>query len=220
MLQQERQNDFQEALRLVLDGYLRTVWFCMIGIVRDTSKLVSAGTIGVEIAIQSVVSDEKGNKTPQTINQLVDVPVCFIGGGNMLATFPIAAGDEALLIFADRCHDFWFAKGGVQRPAEPRIHSMSDGFAIVGPRSLARAITKLSTTTAQFRSVDGTTMVEIAGGGVVNIKAPGGLNITGDVNVTGKVTATKEGTFNSIPVSAHVHGGVQPGVSDTGTPIA
>jgi hypothetical protein len=83
----------------------------------------------------------------------------------------------------------------------------------------------LSNTTAQFRTVDSSTFVEIAGGGVVNIVAPGGLNIsgpvniTGDVNVTGEVTASEEGTFNSIPVSTHLHGGVQPGSGDTGVPV-
>jgi hypothetical protein len=225
MLQQERIDDHQEALRLAFNGLMRSVWCAMIGIVTDTSNFVQHGTVKVEIAIQAMVSDAKGEQTAQTIKPLVDVPVVFMGGGNMVATFPISVGDEALIIFADRGIDFWFARGGVQRPAETRAHSLSDGIAIVGPRSLARSLVNLSSTTAQFRTVDASTFVEIAGGGVVNIVAPGGLNIrgpvniTGDVNVTGEVTASEEGTFNSIQVSTHLHGGVQPGMGDTGVPI-
>ena len=225
MLQQERIDDHQEALRLAFNGLARSLWCAMIGIVTDTSNFVEHGTVKVEIAIQAMVSDAQGEQTAQTIKPLVDVPVVFMGGGNMVATFPISVGDEALIIFADRCIDFWFARGGVQRPAETRAHSLSDGIAIVGPRSLARSLVNLSNTTAQFRTVDCSTFVEIAGGGVVNIVAPGGLNIngpvniTGDVNVTGEVTASEEGTFNSIPVSTHLHGGVQPGSGDTGVPI-
>jgi hypothetical protein len=157
---------------------------------------------------------------------LIDVLVAFMGGGGMVATFPVSVGDEALVIFADRCIDNWFLRGGIQQPREPRAHSIADGIAFVGPRSLARSLVNLSTSTAQFRTIDASTFVEIAGGGVVNIVAPGGLNITGpmnvagDVSVTGTVEATEEGTFNSIPVSTHVHGGVQTGASDTGIPIA
>ena len=220
MLQLERINDHEEALRLAFNGLMRSVWCAMIGIVTDNSKFQQRGTVTVEIAIQAMVSDAEGNQTPQTIRPLVDVPVVFMGGGAMVSTFPISVGDEALVVFADRCIDYWFAKGGVQRPAEPRAHSLSDGIALVGPRSLACLIPNLSTSTAQFRSLDGSTYVEIASGGIVNIVAPEGLNITGDVNVTGTVTATKEGTFNSIPVSTHVHGGVQSGGSDTGAPVA
>jgi hypothetical protein len=225
MLQQERIDDHQEALRLAFNGLARSLWCAMIGIVTDTSNFVQRGTVKVEIAIQAMVSDAQGKQTSQTIKPLVDVPVVFMGGGNMVATFPISIGDEALIIFADRCIDFWFARGGVQRPAETRAHSLSDGIAIVGPRSLARSLVNLSNTTAQFRTVDSSTFVEIAGAGVINIVAPGGLNIsgpvniTGDVNVNGEVTATEEGTFKSIPVSTHLHGGVQPGSGDTGVPI-
>jgi hypothetical protein len=194
LLQQERIDDHQEALRLAFNGLARSLWCAMIGIVTDTSNFVEHGTVKVEIAIQAMVSDAQGVQTAQTIKPLVDVPVVFIGGGNMVATFPVSVGDEALIVFADRAIDFWFARGGVQRPAETRAHSLSDGIAIVGPRSLARSLVNLSNTSAQFRTI-------------------------GNVNVTGSVTASEEGTFDSIPVSTHLHGGVQTGAGDTGVPI-
>jgi hypothetical protein len=226
MLQQERINDHQEALRLAFDGLSRSIWSAMIGIVRDVTNYAARGTVTVELAIQAVVSDAEGNKTAQTLKPLVDVPVVFLGGGGMVATFPITTGDEALIIFADRCIDYWFAKGGVQRPAEPRAHDLSDAIALVGPRSLAKVIPNLSTTTAQFRSLDGSTYFEVASGGKANVVAPNGVSITGpvtidgNVSVTGSISSTAEGTFNGISVSQHLHGGVQSGGSNTGTPIA
>jgi hypothetical protein len=84
----------------------------------------------------------------------------------------------------------------------------------------------VSTTTAQFRTLDGTTYYELASGGIANIVAPGGINLTGPVNITGAVSvtgaisATEEGTFNGIPLSTHLHPGVAPGANNTGEPIA
>ncbi len=56
-------------------------------------------------------------------------------------------------------------------------------------------------------------------GHVVNIVAPGGVNINGNVSVTGTVTASAEVTANGgHTVSAHKHGGVQTGSGQTATP--
>jgi hypothetical protein len=234
MLQTERIDDNEEALRVALEGFAFGLWTAMVGIV---SQVNANGTVSVEPAIQANVSDSKGVVTQQNIALLVDVPVVYMGGGNMVATFPIAIGDEALVVFASRCIDAWFQSGGVQPQAEPRHHSMSDSFALVGPRSLARKLANVSTTTAQFRTVDGATYVEVAGSNIVNIVASGGVNITGPLNVngavsitgnaaitgditgTGKVTAQGEVTGNNIPLSQHLHTGVQSGGSNTGTPI-
>ncbi|EHF8259117.1 hypothetical protein B8Z58_005063, partial [Enterobacter roggenkampii] len=76
---------------------------------------------------------------------LVDVPVIFPRGGGCTLTFPVKAGDECLLIFADRCIDFWWQNGGVQKPVDMRMHDLSDAFAIVGPQSQAHKISGIST---------------------------------------------------------------------------
>lgn len=222
MQQQERINDLGEALRLALDGLARRINCAAIGIVQS----YDGKSVVVNLAIQAVITAPDGTQTLETINPLIDVPVVFMGGGSMVTTYPISEGDEALVVFADRCVDAWWQSGGIQKAAEPRVHSLSDGFAIVGPRSLARALPNVSMTTAQFRTLDGSTYFEVASGGQANIVAPNGVTVTGpltvdgNVTVTGAVSATQEGTFNGIPVSAHVHGGVQTGSGDTGAPIA
>jgi hypothetical protein len=85
----------------------------------------------------------------------VDVPVIFPRGGGCTLTFPVKAGDECLLIFADRCIDFWWQNGGVQKPVDLRMHDLSDAFAIVGPQSQAHKISGISTSAAQLRTDDG-----------------------------------------------------------------
>ncbi|MFP5276990.1 MAG: Gp138 family membrane-puncturing spike protein [Acidobacteriota bacterium] len=236
MNQQQRINDFQNALRIAFKTFALQLRCASPGIVRSFDA--SNGTATIVLAIQGAVFDANGNETQQAIRPLVDVPVVFLGGGNFVSTFPVQPGDEALVIFADRCIDSWFQSGGEQGEAEPRAHDLSDGIAIVGPRSLARLIPNLSTTTAQFRSLDGSTYFEVAANGEANVVAPSGVTITGPVtikgdlsvvgtmtgsanmSIDGEISATGEGTFAGIPVSTHVHGGVQTGGGNTGTPIA
>lgn len=53
-------------------------------------------------------------------------------GGGFALTFPVAAGDECLVVFADACIDSWWQSGGVQNQAEKRRHDLSDGIVIPG----------------------------------------------------------------------------------------
>lgn len=71
---------------------------------------------------------------------LLDVPVVFLGGGKGSLTFPVTKGDECLLLFNDRDIDNWFSSGQVAPVATPRLHSISDAFAIVGIRSLNKVL--------------------------------------------------------------------------------
>ena len=99
-------------------------------------------------------------------------------------TFPVKEGDECLLIFADRCIDFWWQSGGVQETVDPRQHDLSDAFAIVGPQSQAQKISGISTSAAQLRTDDGAAFVEVAAGHNITIKTPGQLTATAEGGTT------------------------------------
>lgn len=78
--------------------------------------------------------DSKGKYVPVQVPYpiLVDVPVICLAGGSGALTFPIAVGDQCLILFNDRDLDNWF-KGATSGPvATPRLHSFSDGIALVG----------------------------------------------------------------------------------------
>jgi len=205
----------------------------------------NAGAMTCELqpTIQCRVRAPDGTLSMVNLPLLLDCPVIFPSGGGFSLTFPIAKGDEGLAIFASRCIDGWWQSGGVgQAPTEIRMHDLSDGFYLPGCRSKPRALSGISGTTTQLRSDDGTTFVEVAGGGIVNVTAPTAINLnTPTVNIQGVINVLNEnsatepfivagniqvqgdvvagaGTSN-ISLLNHHHTGVQTGSGNTGGPV-
>lgn len=229
MDQRERLHDPDENMRAILDARQFEMWTAMPAIV-DSYDAVE-GTVACTIAllerVQQTTRDATSGKVDTAvrdiqITQLIHCPVVFPQGGGGVLTMPIAKGDEVLVVFASRCIDAWWQLGKAttdpnviaQPQVEFRMHDLSDGFVIPGPRSQARRITGVSTTTVQLRSVDGTTFVELdPTGQIVNITAPGGVTINGvHIAGDGTVTGPKEATFNGHSVGGHVHTDPQGGV--------
>lgn len=217
MDQRERNTDMDEVIRTAMDALRASLWTAMPCLVEeyDDTKLTMTCQPTIKVSLRN--SDGTFSWVPPPL--LRDVPVVFPSGGGYAITWPLNQGDEVLVVFASRCIDGWWANGGVQLPSELRFNDLSDGFALPGPRSVPRSLAGVSATSLQIRSDDGNAYLELSPGGVVNIKAPGGVNIEGDVVITGTAVASGEGTFNSIPVSTHLHGGVSVGGSNTGVPI-
>lgn len=146
-----------------------------------------------------------------------DIPVVFPRGGGCTLTFPVKAGDECLVIFSDRCIDFWWQNGETQNTSRARSHSFSDAFVIPGPQSQAKKISNISTSAAQLRTDDGAAFVEVDAGGAVTITSPQ-ITLNGPVQVNGAITSTGDQTANGISQINHTHGGVESGGSNTGKP--
>ena len=225
----ERYSSPEVTLRALLDGMRNALWTALPGSVVsfDADKV----TVVVQPAIGGTVIQPDGSRKAVNLPVITDIPVCFPRGGGCTLTFPIAAGDECLIVFASRAIDAWAQSGGVQPPSDARRHDLSDAFAIVGPQSQANKISNISTSKTQLRSDDGATYVELdATGQIVNITAPGGMTIdaptvhfTGAVSVDETVTAQQDITSTSgdclatgISLIHHVHSGVSPGGSTTG----
>lgn len=139
-----------------------------------------AVTAVVQPAIKGLEQEESGAEVSANLPLLVDVPVIFPRGGGCTLTFPVKAGDECLVIFADRCIDFWWQSGGIQEPVDERMHDLSDAFCIVGPQSQAKKIGGISTTAAQLRTDDGSAFIEVAAGHDVTVKTSGKLTASAD----------------------------------------
>ena len=82
-------------------------------------------TVDVQLTIRSW--GEEGD--PPIV---LDVPVVYQG----IFTYSIAPGMECLVVFADDCIDGWYQNGTISNELINRNHSLSDGFAFVGVRSL------------------------------------------------------------------------------------
>lgn len=203
-------NDSEEGTRLALDGRQATVWTAMPAIVQsvDFSKM----TCVCQITIQGRFEDQNGVVTFVNLPVIQDVPIVFPSAGGFSITFPMVAGDEVLVVFASRCIDSWWQNGGfVNKPMEFRMHDLSDGFAIPGPKSVPNALPGISTTACQIRNNTGTAYVEITADGTISLVSPQSINVTAnkDVNVvatTGKVnvTATADKITLTSPVEVDV----------------
>lgn len=171
-----------------------------------------AVTAVVQPAIKGAEKDESGAEVSVNLPLLVDVPVVFPRGGGCTLTFPVKAGDECLVIFADRCIDFWWQSGGVQEPVDDRMHDLSDAFCIVGPQSQAKNISGISTSAVELRSDDGETKLSLnPANGAINGTAPGGFNLNGLKILSDGRLQLVDGSI----VDKHTHGGVEPGGSST-----
>jgi hypothetical protein len=188
MLQLERVNDSQEALRLALDGHQAQVWTALPGIIESFDAI--AVTCVVQPAIKAEVRAPDGSTQWVALPLLLDCPVVFPRGGGCTLTFPIAQDDECLVVFSSRCIDAWYSAGGVQVQSEFRMHDLSDGFALPGPFSQATKISGISTSSVQLRSNDASTYFDLnPTTQKIKIVAPGGFEVDAPTNLfTGSVT--------------------------------
>lgn len=236
MDRRERLNDPIEAQRAALEGKQAEMWTALPGIILSFDP--AAMTVAFQPAIKGKVSDEAGRATPVPLPLLVDVPVSWPQGGGFGLTFPIADGDECIVVFSSRCIDGWWQSGGVQSAIEGRMHDLSDGMAIMGVRSQARQLTPpIDTSAVQLRSDDGEQHITITPTGEMTCRATVSLTleapivtIKGALAMTaidgGPTTATLQGTLTAtedlvsgdISGRHHTHGNVQPGSGSSGEP--
>lgn len=177
----ERFEDHQEALRTAMDGQQAGMWTAMPATVTayDPARM----TVSATPAIKAKQRQLDGTQTDVLMPPCVDVPVVFPRGGGFSLTFPIAVGDEVLLVFASRCIDGWWQEGGTQPQLDARMHDLSDAFAIPGPWSQKTKITG-ALSGAQLRNAAGTTVVEVSADTITLAAAKVRIN-SADVIVAG-----------------------------------
>jgi len=232
----ERYDNDVERTRAAIDNKMAAVWTALPGVIQsvDTTKQ----SVSVQPAIRGVFRDKAGKVQTADIPLLVDVPIVYPSGGGYTLTFPILPGDECLVVFSSRCIDNWWLAGGVQDPADARAHDLSDGFAIVGPRSVPRVLPAVSPDTVQLRSDSGTMFVEIDSlAQTLTLKSPLQIVLdapqtvlTGNLEVqnaggspktalfNGTIKATQDVIAATVSVAHHQHTGVRSGDETSGTP--
>ncbi len=140
---------------------------------------------------------------------LIDVPVIIIQGGNASLTMPITQGDECIILFNDRDIDNWFQSGQVQGTATSRLHSFSDGFALIGVNNLRKVLSGYDATRAALNN--GTTRVAV-GANKILIE-----NMTTTLN-TQLQALTTQLTMLTAALAALTVTGVQGGGGTSGVP--
>lgn len=203
------------AFKAQIDGRLKELHTCLPGIIDSFDPVKQ--TASVQPAIKRVFTEQGGVNLPLC----VDVPVAFPGGGDFFLTFPVQPGDECILFFSERCIDFWYANGGVQLPAEYRLHDLSDAFALVGVNSQPNKLTQVQTDGAELRTRDRSTYIKLTAGTIFikgNVVHEGDTTQTGNTTSSGTVTGTTDVIGGGKSLKNHTHGGVQPGGGSTSPP--
>lgn len=229
----ERLQDPEEALRLALDARQSGMWTATPGIVTGVNLIKQ--TLTVRPAIMGKVTSPDGVSQDVQMPLLVDIPICWPRGGGFALTFPIAVGDEVLVVFGSRCIDSWWQGGGEGGQAELRMHDLSDGFAIPGPTSQPKKLSFVSVNSVQLRNNAGNDIIEIAPGGLINVSSQVTTSagsaqllqlygdsvtidattttVTSDLTVNGNMIVTGTLTVGGIVFNTHIHGS-SPGPSN------
>lgn len=187
MDRRERSPDEYGALKAALEGWQAKLWTALPAII--VSYDAAKQTCQCQPTIQALVRDQSGVAAWVTLPILVDVPVLFPGAGGFTLTFPVAAGDEVLVIFSSRAIDGWWQLGDVRPQVELRMHDLSDGFALLGTRNQTRMLPSLSTTAVQLRNDAGDAYVQIKPNKDVELHTPAAANVT-----AATLTATLSGS--------------------------
>ena len=216
---------------MAFESMVSRVWTALPGVIQSVTN--NGNTVEVQPAINGRIRQRDGTYKPIQMPKLVDVPICWQGGGGATWTFPVSAGDECLVVFSSRCIDnFWLngfvppagQKGAdgkpvnvLNNPPEYRMHNLSDGFAIIGVRSKKRAFASFDTTTARLRTDDDSCYVEfdpvnkkvkiVASGGVTinNVTFDSNGNVVSPQTITGQTQVVAGTGGNAIHLTTHTH---------------
>ena len=125
----DRSPTFAQAFARVLERAFADVHTAMPGeiVSYDAAQQVA----DVRPLLRARVRLEDGSFEQLELPVLPAVPIAFAGGGGFRETFPLAAGDGVLLVFAEAELESWQVKGGVQDGTARRFH-LADAVAFAG----------------------------------------------------------------------------------------
>jgi hypothetical protein len=130
-------------------------------------------TISAQCLIREKVIDrQQGNVSWQDLPLLVDVPLVFPGSGGYILSFPVAPGDEVLLVFQDMPLDAWHDSGNTENWNVRRRHDLSDAIAIPGLSSIPKVAPNQISNGTELRTEAGTAYVRLSSENLVDSSLP------------------------------------------------
>lgn len=167
-----------------------------VGIIQDFDA--SNQTATILLALKQVIDiSPAGVKTYQERPLIFKCPMLVLFGGTAFISLPIQPGDSCIVLFNDREIDSWFANGGIQSPASPRMHDVSDAIALVGINSLQSSITSYLTNGIRLSYGGGSSKIDLQENAINsladlflhtgNMKVTGNIEIEGDTKLDGNL---------------------------------
>lgn len=192
-------------------------------------KVVSFNPVKNTVSVEPMINQIMEDSSQQEITTLADVPVQFQRGGGFVLTFPIAQGDEGLIVFNERCIDGWWATGQKSIPLDFRMHDYSDAVFIPGISSVPKAIPNIFMQGAALRTEDDSTYIRLTNGKIFikgDIEHEGNREQTGNSLTNGNhsVNGNSESSGGTMTHNGknighnHTHGNTQPGSGNSGVP--
>jgi hypothetical protein len=129
---------------------------CLVGIIESFN--VSEQTANINIAFKKIIKYGNPIDAESAADKIIDYPllvrcpVVIMNGGGGHLTFPISKGDECLVLFCDKDIDSWFSSGSTLIPNSERVHDLSDGIALIGPKSLRASLSGYLSDTVELYS--------------------------------------------------------------------
>lgn len=214
----------EQIIETAISSVLSDRHTAMPGIIDSFDAAKQTATVRPALKQPYLPDSQIGDPEWMEIKLLVDVPVVFPATANYALTFPVAQGDECLLIFSERPIDVWQTKGDVQEFDDMRTQDYSDAIAIIGLRSQPNKLSNYDADHVQLRSTDGTTVITLDDKGIVTLKAIS-IILEGKVNIIGPLSGTMGATFTGdiigagTQLSQHIHSGVAGGIENTEPPV-
>ncbi len=174
-----------DIFTIALDGMLLDFRVALPGIIKTYDN--AAQTAEVQLMVKRVVEDTNGDLTEESFPVLPDVPVIFPRGGTFGITFPLAAGDNVLVLFCDMSIDQWRAKNRESAPDDLRLHDTNGAVCIPG----------LYATGQEFQSAHATHMVMGKDDGVKMYFKTDGVIHAGEENAQ-EFVAMAQKVFNEL----------------------
>lgn len=172
------------------------------GIVQSYDRMTNRAII--RPAITGVAS--KGQKVPK--ETLFNIPVFCMSGGGIVMSFPVRVGDKGWLVACDRDISIFKQNLEESSPNTYRKHEYQDAF------FLPDKINEISV----GEDDEGALVISTIGGITKFSLKEGEVKITGNTIIEGSLTVSGEVTGVGIPLSTHVHGGIEPGTGTTEVP--
>jgi len=142
-------------LKDLLDAWKKNVFIDMnchaLGTIESFDPDNQTASISINYLKSYVIN---GESVPKKYPLLLDCPIIMMSGGGATLTFPVKKGDTCLVLFNDRNIDNWFVGGQVTELDNNRAHSLSDGIALIGLRSVKNKVEDYDENRAVLRKGD------------------------------------------------------------------
>lgn len=151
-----KQPDAEPTLKDLLDTVRREIFLNLnvhhVATIKsfDPAKQTCTAKINYDKTI--FTNDASNNRAKKLLPYpvLLDVPVINLRGGKAGLSLPIKEGDQCIILFNDRDIDNWFNGARSGEVGSLRLHSMSDGFALVGISSQDNKVPNYDATRADL----------------------------------------------------------------------